>query len=286
MNILISGGNSFISKSIYQKLLLNYNVCAPFHKDVNFTNLDQVKNLLNGCFFNFLIHTAVKEGRRTDQDNSNSFFENMIMLENLLYFQNNYNKLIVFSSGAEFNKKNNIFNRKELENSSISTDFYGLSKYIQTKRVRNDDKVINLRLFNIFGEHGMFDSFIYTSIKNYIEKKPIEIWENKFFDFFSVNDLYIVIDYLIRNPPEKYFELNCVYSKKYLMSEVAEIINNLDNYKVPVTISKELDEKTKHYCGNGDKLKEMNLNLVGLEQEIKNLYQIIKQKYEYFTKTM
>ena len=60
--------------------------------------------------------------------------------------------------------------------------------------------------------------------------------------------MYIIIDYLIQNSPREYFELNCVYSKKYLMSEVAEIINNLDNYRVPVIINKEVNEETKHYC--------------------------------------
>ena len=278
MNILISGGNSFVCKSIYSKLLQKHNVCAPFYKDIDFTNFNQIENLLNNYSFGVFINTAVRGGRRIKQDNATDFYENNLILENLLYFQNKYNKLIVFSSGAEFDRKTNIFNRKELENNSIPTDFYGLSKYIQTQRVRGNDKVILLRLFNIFGEHGMFDSFIYTSIKNYIEKKPIEIWENKYFDFFSVNDLYIIIDYLIQNPPEKYFELNCVYSKKYLISEVAELINNLDSYRVPVIINKEVNEKTKHYCSNGDKLKKMNLKLVGLEQEIINLYKIVKEK--------
>ena len=278
MNILISGGNSFICKSIYSKLLQKHNVCAPFHKDIDFTNFDQIKNLLSNYSFNFIINSAIRGGRRIKEDNATDFYENNLILENLLYFQNKYNKLIVFSSGAEFDRKNNIFNKKETENNFIPTDFYGLSKYIQTQRVRGNDKVILLRLFNIFGEYGMFDSFIYSSIKNYIEKKPIEIWENKYFDFFSVNDLYIIIDYLIQNSPKKYFELNCIYSKKYLISEVAELINNLDSYRVPVIINKEINEETKHYCGNGSKLKEMNLKLIGLEQEIINLYKIIREK--------
>ena len=86
-------------------------------------------------------------------------------------------------------------------------------------------------------------------------------------DFFYMNDLILVI--------EKYIEENisllpkiteCSYNKKYSLLDIANIINNLSNYKVPIKV---LDStKGDDYISN----TTPNLKLIGLEQGIKQTY--------------
>jgi len=79
--------------------------------------------------------------------------------------------------------------------------------------------------------------FIKTGITNYIKHDPIKIPQDKWFDFFHIDDFLDLLENIIRD--SKYFRVvNCVYSNFYRLSKVAEMINNLSDYKVPVIIEK------------------------------------------------
>jgi len=252
--ILITGGDSFLSRSLYPLFKKdNYNVVSYSKEKLDLLKLDNIKEIFKKEKPEIVIHTATKGGRRIKFDSPDDFYDNLLMLENILSLNSYYDKLFTFGSGAQIYNKNS---------------YYGFSKYIQSKLVKTEEKNTNLLLFNVFGELETEDRFIKTAIRNYINNRPIEIWDDKFFDFFYHEDVYEVIKSLIHvNFSCK--EFNCCYDKKLKLSETAAIINNLSDHKVPIMVR---DDSNKSYTGNNTVLQGLKLNLIGLEEGIKKEY--------------
>jgi hypothetical protein len=88
-------------------------------------------------------------------------------------------------------------------------------------------------------------------------------------DFFYMKDLIMLVDYCILNSIPK--EINCIYSKAGTLERIAQIINELDNHKVPIV---KLDPtEGKGYFGGKDWL---HMPFIGLEQGIKEVYSKLK----------
>ena len=271
--ILITGAKSFIGQSIYPNLLKNHQVCAPYHKDLDVTNIGHLQPFLEDYRPDFIIHSAVS-GCGKDTDTQQDFINNSNMYFNLWKCKDLYKHLIVFGSGAEYNRKHNIYNAEEgIFSHGCPEDLYGYFKYFQRLNYQEWNNVSLLRIFNCFGAKEKETRFIKTCINNCLNNKDIIIPEDKSFSFFYIKDLEIVINHIIQNPPDKYFELNCVYEKPMWLSETAQLIKGLTNSKSNIIIQAEgLD-----YNGCGDKLKELNLPFIGLKnglieyiEEIKN----------------
>lgn len=278
-NTIIFGSNGFIGKEIKQQLSESHVCVWGYNKqEINLLDLDKLKKIFDICNPQVVINAAARSGRRNDKNNLDVLGDNLVMLENILYFRNKLKLMIFFTSGAEYNHEYGISGL--LEDGDYERqppkNYYGLSKKIQTQVLKSFDNtvnILNLRLFNVFGKNGMQDSFIPTAINNYINHQPITIFDNIYFDFFYINDLVSVIDYFISNPSVGYNEYNCVYLYKHSLLDVAQIINRLDNYQVPIIIQ---NETWKNYYGNGDKLSKLNIIFKGLEAGIKEVYNNLK----------
>ena len=61
---------------------------------------------------------------------------------------------------------------------------------------------------------------------------------------------------------------------EYTLSEIADIINNLSNYRVDISIVQ--DNFAKHYIGKGTRLDVLPIKWKGLEQGIKEIYSQLK----------
>jgi nucleoside-diphosphate-sugar epimerase len=88
-------------------------------------------------------------------------------------------------------------------------------------------------------------------------------------DFMYFDDFAKILNYIITNNdcPKT---INCSYQEKYLLTDIAEIINNLDNHKVEIEIqNKELGFS---YIGKSD-IKKLNIKLDGLKNGIDKCYQ-------------
>jgi len=175
------------------------------------------------------------------------------ILDNILNLKKENTKLITFSSGAEIYKQDT---------------FYGLSKKICTSLIKDKQNIKNLRIFNVFGELGMKDSFVYSTIEKCLKNEDIVIWENLFFDVYYINDLINLIDLIIINNSKEYEEIDCVYEKKYKLSDIAQIIKNISNSKSNIIIQNDNNLK---YIGNHKHIP--NLHLTSIEDSLNNLIQ-------------
>lgn len=254
--IFLTGVSGFVGKSIFKKLSKKYDIYAPERKDLDLLNLNQLKGLILDQKFDWIINCAVKGGRRTKKDTSEDFFNNIASLDNLLNFVNSDCKLITFSSGAEFHKQN---------------DFYGLSKKICSSIIKDKQNIKNLRIYNIFGELGMKDSFVYSTIEKVLKKEDVVIWEDIEFDTYYIQDLINLIELLIENNTKEYQEIDCVYPIKYKLSDIATLIKNLCESNSNIKIEK---KGSTSYTGNFQQIN--NLNLIKFDRSLKYMVEYIK----------
>ena len=250
MKILITGGNGYIAKSLASKL---DNTVSITRKDFDLTDRKATNKWFDGKYFDVVIHTAVVGGSRLKKDNGDTFYQNIQMFYNLLNNKHNFNKFIHFGSGAELN---------------MPTDPYGLSKNIISRIIDSEPNFYNIRIFGVFDENELDTRFIKNSIKRYINKQSIEIHQDKLMDLFYMKDLIKLVKYYIKHNKSLPKNIDCIYDaciKDYL-SDIANIINNLSNYKVKINIG---EGKGKNYVGSNNPL---NIEWIGLEQGIKKTY--------------
>jgi nucleoside-diphosphate-sugar epimerase len=260
LKILITGGNGYIAKSIYSALCEKHDITLASRVDLNLTHREIVEYYFSNKYFDIVIHTAVKGGNRLNPlEGPDVVLTNLLMYDNLMRCRDKFSRLIHFGSGAE----------------DLADTPYGFSKHIINQLMIADPKAINVKIYAVFDENELDRRFIKSNIIRYINKEDIRIHQDKKMDFFYIKDLVSLIEWLL-NQREQEFpiqNINCSYLEKYTLSQIAEIINSLDDYKVNIVIDNE--EKGDDYCGDHS---IMPFHLTGLEQGIKEVYNILKQQ--------
>lgn len=251
MNVLITGGNGYIAKSIFNNLKDKCKITAITRHDFDLVNYNDVYNWFSDKLFDVVIHTATIGGNRLYTDTKKIMHDNIIMYRNLYNNKHRFNKFISFGSGAE------IFNEKS---------YYGVSKRTIADSISDTLNFYNLRIFGVFDENELSTRFIKSNICRYIKKEPMVIHTDKIMDFFYMKDLIKLVDYYIQTdqPPK---QINCSYDKKYTLTNIANMINTLGNHTVPVII--ENKNKLEFYCGESH---YMPISTLGLETGIYTVY--------------
>jgi GDP-L-fucose synthase len=254
--ILITGGNGYIAKSLYNTLKNKYDVISITRQDFDLTDQFETSKYFSNKYFDVVIHCAVSGGSRLKQETWRDMDDNLKMYYNLLNCRNRFNKLIHFGSGAETNAPESP---------------YGLSKRVIANSISEQDNFYNIKIFGVFDENELDTRFIKANIKRYIAKEPMQINENKFMDFFYMQDLVKVIEYYIneQEPPK---EFDCVYIEgSPTLTQLSLIINDLDEHKVKIFVGNpDGDSYTSKYRS------ELPIEFIGLEEGIKQVYNKLK----------
>lgn len=265
MRILFTGHRGFLGRELIPYLNENHDVT---YAEANYASVKDVELFFRNRNFDFIIHSAIRGGRRVRADIADDFYNNMIMFEILA---SQKIPMINFCSGAAYGRQEEIFGVNENKiGERIPEDYYGFAKYLIAKRCNSLDHVYNLRFFNVFGPQTPNNMFTTANIKNYIHKREIVIFKDKFMDFFGINDTKKVIDLYLTKNKNLPKDINLVYQENRKLSEVAEIINNLADYKVPVSVLEPGMDNS--YCASGHQLSKLGLELDGIEHEIKTCY--------------
>lgn len=271
MNILVTGANGFIGSNIIESLSNKFNFFKGTRNNIDLYSADSIEKYLDENQIDTVIHCAIEGGSRLKQDTSDIFYRNILIYENLIKFNHRYKVFINFGSGAEFDRKHDISNVNEYDMFGVvPTDFYGLSKNIISKLSVHYCASVNLRIFGCFYHNELSTRFIKNNINKYINHKSMIIHQDRYMDFFYMDDLINIIEYSLNNPPSTYKDINMSYLKKYKLSDITSIINDLSSYKVDVIIENE--NFGLNYTGNGELLNSLNLKLKGLELGIKECY--------------
>jgi len=254
MKILITGGNGYIAKSLYNSLKNSYEITTLTRNNFDLNHFRVLDSYLKHKYFDVVIHCAVSGGSRLKEDITNDMDNNLQMYYNLLNCRNRFGKLIHFGSGAEITQPESP---------------YGLSKRVIAKSILEQENFYNIRIFAVFDENELDTRFIKGNIIRYINKEQIIIHQDKFMDFFYMKDLVSLVNYYIQNKnlPK---EIDCSYSEYHSLFNIANMINNLDTHKVHIIFNQ--NEMGKKYCGDSNIL----LNYIGLEEGIKQVYNKLK----------
>jgi GDP-L-fucose synthase len=259
MKILITGGGGYIGNSLFNNLKKKYNVISVKRQNFDLSNSHETANYFHGKYFDIIIHTAVSGGSRLTTDTYSDMDNNLRMYYNLLNNRNKFGKLIHFGSGAEI---------------TAPESPYGLSKRIINKSIIEQNNFYNLRIFGLFDENELDTRFIKSSIQKCKKNEYINIYQNKFFDFFYMQDLLSIVDCYIKNEfSYKLFE--CTYIKKYTLYDIAKYICNL--YKIDHKKNIHVENTELGFPYTGNTTDQNFINFIGLEKGIdivsKHLYE-------------
>lgn len=262
MNVLITGSNGYIGKSIFNSEIENVKFFHGNRQTIDLFNKESIKSFIIENKIDCIIHCAIEGGSRLKKDDASTFYNNLYIFENIFSCKNLVDKVINFASGAEFDRAYNInFKDEEEIQTSVPKDYYGLSKNLIAKKALTSNNFYNLRIFGCFDENEMESRFIKTCVIKSKNNETININEDKVMDFFYLKDLITVIDYFIKNKPYSQ-DVNLSYKEKLRLSEIAKKIIKLKNSKSCLNIQK---NNGLNYNGNFEKLNSLPIKLIGLE---------------------
>lgn len=257
MNILITGGNGYIAKNLYEGLKDKHKITTVSRDDFDLTDRTLTDKFFEGKYFDVVLHTAIAGGSRLRKDTEDVLDENLIMYYNLLANESRYKKFISIGSGAE------LFAQQEP---------YGLSKHVINYSMKNKTNFYNVRIFAVFDENELESRFIKSSILKYLNDQPIEIHQNKLMDFFYMKDLIRLMEYCI-SAEDLPKEINCSYRNIYHLKDIARIINTMDDNKVPVNVVNK-----KEGVGYVGTFTNLGIDYIGIEQGIENVFNELKKR--------
>jgi len=263
MKILVTGGNGNIATIIKNNLSKEHDITALSRFELNILDFSKVKYYLENNSFDLLIHTAVSGGRRTIEDTNDVVYKNLLMFENLIKFADKFKMIINLDSGAIYDRNTDILYRSENELYTVPQDLYGLSKYVIHERSKSYKNIYNFRIFNIFHINEENDRFIKACFIAKKNNTVITIYEDKYFDFFYEKDFIKVLSYYINSIDNENIlskTINLTYTKKYKLSNIANLIHN--------NINIINSESKNNYSGNNSLLSSYNLPLFELEKSL------------------
>lgn len=272
MNILVTGGNGFIGRSLRSStLMVKHKIIFTSRKQLDVSNKDALVQFIRENNINIIIHTAIKG--HPGSDSVYTLAENLTADLNILQMNRLVNRIIIFGSGIEYADNHNISNVSEddLSFTKSPTSYYALGKYTISRAAECIDNVYNLRLFGCFGPLENNNRFIKNSINRVFDSQSISIQKDRYFDFFYIDDLFKLIEYYINND-SRCKQINCVYEEKHKLSDVANIIKTELAKKDPIILIHDKTGLDKSYTSESN-----NINFLGNKIKLKGLEQGIKE---------
>ena len=271
-NILITGGTGFVGRNLMESLSGQYAIFAPSHKELELLDYDALEQYVLENRIDVIIHSAIHVPMFNGAEKE--FFNDMQMFTNMEKISHRVEKLIYFGSGAEFDKRYDIYMAKEETlGKTIPTSEYGLAKYTMNLIARQSSNIYNLRLFGIFGKYELWNiKFLSGLCCKALFDLPLTVRKDCYFDFISIEDLGAIVSWFIENEP-KWHDYNICYGKPYLLSELAQMVKRISGKELQVKLLS--NERNVDYCADNTRLLEQipQLRITPMEEALTRLYQ-------------
>lgn len=270
--ILLTGSGGFIGKNLKSYLYKKYNLLTPRSFELDLTDEHAVRQYFSENQIDFIIHCGTTGGARGIEDKDTTIEDNLAMVDNILKFKQPDTRVILFGSGAMYDKSRNLHKVKESEiGEVIPQDLYGKSKMMIAQKIKNRTDVLCLNIFACYGygeKENRFPSYAITQVLN---KETIEINQNVVFDYLFVEDMQKIIEYFIENIPQDNI-INITPDKSISLLEIAEIVNSFSEEKVDITIKNPI--LNNEYTGDNFLLRKNypNINFTNIIDGLKKLY--------------
>lgn len=275
MNILLTGASGFIGKNIREShLAQKYNIIAPTSRELNLLDENSVDDFFRNNKIDIIIHSATTPGHRNSNLQDKVFYNNTRMFFNLERHKDDFSKMLVLGSGAIYDMRNYKPKVKEEDcENNFPIDQHGFSKYVIWQYIKNTDKIIDLRIFGIFGKYEDYAiRFISNMICKAICDLPLTMNQDRKFDYLFVEDLIPVLEYFMLNKA-KYKSYNVTPDVSVGLYALAQKVLKITGKDLPIVVAKE--GQGFEYSGDNSRLRaEMkNLSFTDIDEAIKKLYE-------------
>src|SRR3972149_7899967 len=237
LNIFLTGVTGFIGRNIFEQLGKKYNFYAPTHKKLDLTDTKKVESFFKTHNIDVVIHTATSGGKRTDVDSYEIAELNLRMFFNIARCEKYFKKMIFLGSGAEYDNTRSLIrvSEKDFDKVVPKSQFF-FNKYVCSKYIEKSDKIVNLRLFGVFGKYEDYSiRFISNSICRNIFDLPIGDNKNVVYSYLYIDDLVKVIDFFLNNKL-RFNVYNVTPTKTIDLLTIAKKINLISGKPVKIRV--------------------------------------------------
>jgi UDP-glucose 4-epimerase len=271
--VLITGGSGFIGKNLVESLKGKYEILSPSRQDLDLLDDRAIRRYFIDHHIDVVVHSATTPGHRNAKPVADLALRNQKMFFGLARNRDRYGKLIFLSSGAVYDMRHYLPNMKEeYFDTHVPVDEHGFSKYVCAKYIEEADKIVELRLFGVFGKYEDYEiRFISNAICKVIMGLPITIKQNRTFDYLYVEDLAMVVDHFIMHEAQ-YKTYNVTSGETMDLRSLAEIVSQTSGEKTEILIKEE--GWGIEYSGDNSRLRESlpHLHFTPLSRSIPSLY--------------
>lgn len=276
MNILLTGSGGFIGKNLKEYLKDKYNLLYPRSFELNLIDEKAVKEYFSTNKIDFIIHCGSTGGARGIQDRDTTIEDNLAMVDNILKYKNADTRVILFGSGAMYDKSRPLHKVLETQiGEVVPQDLYGKSKMMIAQKIQGRKDVICLNIFACYGYGEKENRFPSYAINKVLAGENIEINQNVIFDYLFVEDMQRIVEHFITNIPVSNI-INITPTKSVSLLEIANIVKTFSDKGIGITINN--PEMNNEYTGDNSRLmSEMpDLNFTTMEEGLKKLYEYNK----------
>jgi len=278
MNILLTGSGGFIGKNLKEYLKDKYTLLTPRSYELNLVDESAVEKYFDENDIDFVIHCASIGGARGVQDIDTTIDDNLQMVDNILKYKNSNTRVILFGSGAMYDKSRPLHKVKENQiGEFIPHDLYGKSKMMIAQKIKNRKDVVCLNIFGCYGYGEKENRFPSYAINQVLAGENIEINQNVIFDYLFVEDMQRIVEYFIKNIPVNNI-MNITPADSVSLSEIANIVADFSDKKIDVIIKN--PEMNNEYTGDNSILLKnySELQFTRIEEGLRKLYEYKKGK--------
>jgi UDP-glucose 4-epimerase len=200
VRVLLTGGSGFIGRCIIEQLGEAHEILAPPHAELELTDAGSVAAWLHLHPVDAVIHAAVRPGHRNAADPSRQLEINLRMYANLVRCRDDWGRLLYLSSGAVYGTQKDVVRATEADvGRVVPADQHGFSRYVIAGLARDDERVVELRPFGVFGPHEDYAiRFISNAICKTLFDLPVTLRQDRRFSYLCVDDLMPVLEYFLQ----------------------------------------------------------------------------------------
>ena len=250
--VLLTGASGMIGRNILPYLSERLTVSAPTRCELDLKDESKVDSYVRQGKFDIIINCANPNPAKSHiSDTEKNFLSDSLRTYyNLQKVSSHCERFLYLGSGAEYDKRFDIVNIKEEEiGRSIPIDDYGFAKYIMNNSTAKSINIFNLRIFGCYGPYDHESKFITHAIRCCLEKKPITIRQDCYFDYMHVSDLARII-HLFCTYPLKFNNYNVCSGTRISLSDIACKVRDAMNSSSDIVILRNGFNKEYTACNN------------------------------------